>query len=265
MRGPVLMSVAVTAMMLAASPALQAAAARPAAAPSTVESSRAFLDQYCVTCHNPQLRTGELALDTNALDDVGAEAAVWEKVVRKLRTGAMPPPGRPRADEDAYDSVASWLETELDQAAAAAPNPGRSHALHRLSRTEYQNAIRDLLALEHLPRELDVALLLPADNAASGFDNLAELLFVSPTLMERYLSAARKISRLAVGDLTIRPIVDTYRFPRALPQDVHVEGLPFGTRGGTLITTHLPLDGDYVVTIEFAGRAPTTRTSSRSA
>ena len=255
MRGPVLMSVAVTAMMLAASPALQAAAARPAAAPSTVESSRAFLDQYCVTCHNPQLRTGELALDTNALDDVGAEAAVWEKVVRKLRTGAMPPPGRPRADEDAYDSVASWLETELDQAAAAAPNPGRSHALHRLSRTEHQNAIRDLLALEHLPRELDVALLLPADNAASGFDNLAELLFVSPTLMERYLSAARKISRLAVGDLTIRPIVDTYRFPRALPQDVHVEGLPFGTRGGTLITTHLPLDGDYVVTIEFAGRA----------
>ena len=157
MRGPVLMSVAVTAMVLAASAALQAAAARPAAAPSTVESSRAFLDQYCVTCHNPQLRTGELALDTNALDDVGAEAAVWEKVVRKLRTGAMPPPGRPRADEDAYDSVASWLETELDQAAAAAPNPGRSHALHRLSRTEYQNAIRDLLALEHLPRELDVA------------------------------------------------------------------------------------------------------------
>ena len=255
MRGPVLMSVALTAMVIAASAALQAAAARPAAAPSTVESSRTFLDQYCVTCHNPQLRTGELALDTLALDDVGAEAAVWEKVVRKLRTGAMPPPGRPRADEDAYNSVASWLETELDQAAAAAPNPGRSHALHRLSRTEYQNAIRDLLALEHLPRELDVALLLPADNAASGFDNLAELLFVSPTLMERYLSAARKISRLAVGDLTIRPIVDTYRFPGALPQDVHVEGLPFGTRGGTLITTHLPLDGDYVVTIEFAGRA----------
>ena len=194
MRGPVLMSVTLTAMVVAASAALQAAA------PSTVESSRAFLDQYCVTCHNPQLRTGKLALDTLDLGDVWAEAAVWEKVVRKLRTGAMPPAGRPRPDEATYDAVASWLETELDQAAAAAPNPGRSHALHRLSRTEYQNAIRDLLALEHLPKEMDVALLLPADNAASGFDNLAELLFVSPTLMERYLSAARKISRLAVGN-----------------------------------------------------------------
>ena len=252
----VLLSVATAMALIAgASGMLQAMAPRPAAAPSTVESSQAFLDHYCVTCHNEQLRTAELALNTIDLGDVGAQAAVWEKVVRKLRTGAMPPPGRPRPDEAVYDTVASWLETELDQAAAASPNPGRAHALHRLSRTEYQNAVRDLLALEHLPKEMDVALLLPADNAASGFDNLAELLFVSPSLMERYLSAARKISRLAVGDPTTRPIVDTYRFPRELPQDVHVEGLPFGTRGGTLITTHLPLDGDYVVTIEFAGRA----------
>ena len=252
----VLLSVAtVMAMVASASGVFQATAPRPAAAPYTVESSQAFLDQYCVTCHSAQLRTAELALDTIDLGDVGTTAAVWEKVVRKLRTGAMPPPGRPRPDEAVYDSVASWLETELDRAAAASPDPGRSPALHRLSRTEYQNAILDLLAFEHLPKEMDVALLLPADNAASGFDNLAELLFVSPALMERYLSAARKISRLAVGDPTIRPIVDTYRFPRELPQDVHVEGLPFGTRGGALITTHLPLDGDYVVTIEFAGRA----------
>ena len=255
MRGVLLSVATMMGMIAGASGVFQAAAPQLVAAPSTVESSQAFVDQYCVTCHSEQLRTAELALDTIDLGDVGAEAAVWEKVVRKLRTGAMPPPGRPRPDEAVYDSVASWLETELDRAAAAAPDPGRSPALHRLSRTEYQNAIRDLLALEHLPKELDVSLLLPADNAASGFDNLAELLFVSPTLMDRYLSAARKISRLAVGDPTIRPIVDSYRFPSDLPQDVHVEGLPFGTRGGTVISTYLPLDGDYVVTIEFAGRA----------
>ena len=255
MRDVLLLVATVIGIIAGASEVFQAAAPRPVAAPSTLESSQAFVDQYCVTCHSEQLRIADLALDPIDLGDVGAEAAVWEKVVRKLRTGGMPPPRRPRPDEAAYDSVASWLERELDQAAAASPNPGRSHALHRLSRTEYQNAVRDLLALEHLPKEMDVALLLPADNAASGFDNLAELLFVSPTLMERYLSAARKISRLAVGDSTIHPILDTHRFPRDLPQDVHVDGLPFGTRGGTLFTTHLPLDGDYVVTIEFAGRA----------
>ena len=247
--------VATLVIIMASSSTLPAETPKLEATSGTQASSQALLDKYCVTCHNTELRVAELALDTLDTNDVTADAALWEKVVRKLRTGAMPPIGRPRPDEEANEAIASWLETELDRAAASTPNPGPSYALHRLTRTEYQNAVRDLLALEHLPKELNVELLLPADNAASGFDNLAELLFVSPTLMERYLSAARKISRLAVGDLTIPPLVDRYSFPRELPQDVHVEGLPFGTRGGTLITSHLPLDGEYVVTIEFAGRA----------
>ena len=163
-----------------------------------------------------------------------------------------PPVGAPRPDEITNDALASWLEGALDAAAVASPNPGRRPALHRLSRTEYQNAVRDLLGLQDLPKELDVSVILPADNATSGFDNLAELLFVSPTLMERYLGAARKISRLAVGDPTMLPIVDTFRLDPELVQDSHIEGLPLGTRGGTRIRSHLPLDGEYLVTVEFA-------------
>ena len=243
----------------------------PGAAPvASAAAVGAVLDQYCVTCHNErivqgdgeppsslvtQLRAVGLALDTLDLSNVGADAVAWEAVVRKLRVRAMPPVGRPRPDDATTDAVASWLETALDRAAAAAPDPGRRPALHRLSRTEYQNAVRDLLALDDLPKELDVAVMLPADNATSGFDNLAELLFVSPTLMERYLAAARKISRLAVGDPTMLPIVDTYRLDRDLVQDGHVDGLPLGTRGGTRVRTYLPLDGEYLVTIEFARAA----------
>jgi hypothetical protein len=219
------------------------------------EAVSAVLDRYCVTCHNERLRTAELTLEGLDLSHVGADAGTWESVVRKLRLRAMPPEGRPRPDDATNDAVASWLETELDRAAAAAPDPGRRPALHRLSRTEYQNAVRDLLALDDLPKELDVTVMLPADNATSGFDNLAELLFVSPTLMERYLSAARKISRLAVGDPTMLPIVDTYRIDRDLVQDRHVEGLPLGTRGGTHVRSHLPLDGEYLITVEFPGAA----------
>ena len=234
------------------------------------DSPRAFLDQYCVTCHSEkvvagggqassplvaQIRATGLALDRLNPDDVGADPAEWERVVKRLRNGTMPPAGRPGADDATNDLVASWLESELDRAAAAHPNPGRQPALHRLSRTEYQNAIRDLLALNDLPRELDISVLLPGDNATSGFDNLADLLFVSPTLMERYLGAARKISRLAVGDPTMLPIVDTYQLDNELVQDGHLDGLPLGTRGGTRIRSHLPLDGEYLVTIGFAGAA----------
>ena len=222
------------------------------AAPQAVSG---VLDQYCVTCHNERLRTADLALDTLDLSNVTADAETWEMVIRKLRLRAMPPAGRPRPDDATIDVVASWFETTLDRRAAAAPDPGRRPALHRLSRTEYQHAVRDLLALDDLPKELDIAVMLPADNVTSGFDNLAELLFVSPTLMERYLGAARKISRLAVGDPTMLPIVDTYQLDRDLVQDGHVAGLPLGTRGGTRVRSHLPLDGEYVITVQFRGAA----------
>ena len=222
------------------------------AAPQAVSG---VLDQYCVTCHNERLRTADLALDTLDLSNVTADAETWERVIRKLRLRAMPPAGRLRPDDATIDVVASWFETTLDRAAAAAPDPGRRPALHRLSRTEYQHAVRDLLALDDLPKELDIAVMLPADNVTSGFDNLAELLFVSPTLMERYLGAARKISRLAVGDPTMLPIVDTYQLDRDLVQDGHVAGLPLGTRGGTRVRSHLPLDGEYLITVQFRGAA----------
>ena len=228
------------------------------------------LDRYCVTCHNArvvdgagaapspltaQLRAAGLALDRLDPSNVAEDAAAWEAVVGKLRAGAMPPIGRPRPDEATLDRVASHLEAALDRASAAAPDPGRRPALHRLSRTEYANAVRDLLGLDDLPKELDIAVMLPADNATSGFDNLADLLFVSPTLMERYLAAARKISRLAVGDPTMPPIVDTWQLDRDLVQDGHLEGLPLGTRGGIRVRSHLPLDGEYLVTVQFARAA----------
>ena len=217
------------------------------------EQVSATLDRYCVTCHNDRLRTAELSLEGLDPTGVADSAGTWEAVVRRLRLQTMPPIGRPRPETAVYDAVASTLETALDQVAAAAPDPGRRPALHRLSRTEYQNAVRDLLALDNLPKELDIAVMLPADNATSGFDNLADLLFVSPTLMERYLGAARKVSRLAVGDSTMLPIVDTYRIDRDLVQDGHLEGMPLGTRGGTRVETYLPLDGEYLITVEFPG------------
>ena len=213
-------------------------------------SPRAVLDRYCVSCHNEKLRTAGLMLDKIDVGNVSAGTETWEKVVRKLRSRAMPPAGRARPDEATYEAVASQLEANLDRLAAASPNPGKLPAFHRLTRTEYRNAIRDLLALEELPKAVDLASLLPADNTSTGFDNLADLLFVSSTQLEQYLSAAQKISRLAVGDSMIRPIVDTYRMSSEYNQDGHVEGLPLGTRGGTAIRTFLPLDGEYNIHIE---------------
>ena len=243
---------------MAATPAAVWAQAPAVAALAGPAAVTRVLDQYCVTCHNERLQTADLVLDGLDPSDITADAETWEQVVRKLRQRAMPPAGRPRPDDDTSDALATWLETSLDRAAAVAPNPGRRPALHRLSRTEYRNAVRDLLALDDLPKELDIEVMLPADNATSGFDNLADLLFVSPTLMERYLGAARKISRLAVGDPTMLPIVDTYQIDRDLVQDRHVEGLPLGTRGGTRVRTHLPLDGEYLITVVFprAAREP---------
>src|SRR2546426_2587106 len=163
------------------------------------------LNRYCVTCHNQKLHTAGLALDTMDVEHVSARADVWEKVIKKLRARAMPPVGRARPDEATYDAVASWLETEIDKVNAVSPNPGRTEAFHRLNRTEYQNAIRDLLAVE-----IDVTRLLPADNTfASGFDNNAGSLTISPELLERYLAAARKVSRVAVGRPPVGPVADT--------------------------------------------------------
>ena len=255
-------------LLATASPVMSAPAA--AAGEANAASVEATLNRYCVTCHNErivngrgtapsmlvsQLRTAGLALDTLDANHVGGDSDSWERVIRKLEARTMPPVGRPRPDEATYGEVIGWLEAELDRAAVNAPNPGRRPALHRLSRTEYQNAVRDLLALDNLPKEFDVSTLLPADNVTSGFDNLAELLFVSPSTLERYLAAARKISRLAVGDTTMPPIVDRYQLDRDLIQDGHLEGLPLGTRGGTLIRSHLPADGEYVLTVEFAQAA----------
>ena len=207
-------------------------------------SVRAVLDRYCVTCHNQRLRTADLALDTMDPARVGDHPAAWEQVVRKLRTGAMPPAGRPRPEPAAYAAVASTLETALDRVAAADPNPGRT-TVHRLNRREYANAVRDLLTLE-----IDAAALLPADNADLGFDNMADILSVSPALLDRYIFAARRISRLAVGDPGIEPTTETYVLPSMRFQDRRMsEDLPFGSRGGVAIRHNFPLDGEYDVRI----------------
>src|SRR6266850_2353645 len=170
------------------------------AAQSTVDP-RAVIEKYCVTCHNERLKTAGLMLDKADIDHAGANAEVWEKVLRKLGTGEMPPPGRPRPDPATYAALNAFLEKALDDSALAHPNPGRV-AVHRLNRTEYTNAVRDLLGLL-----IDGKFLLSADEAdQEGFDNVASVLSVSPALLESYLSAARTISRLAVGDPTIRPV-----------------------------------------------------------
>ena len=216
----------------------------PEQAPSAASSAshRALLDRYCVTCHNARLQTAGLTLDTTNLASVDTGAHVWEKVIRKLRAGSMPPPGRPRPDGAGSAALVSYLETELDRAAAARPQPGRTETFHRLNRAEYQNAVRDLLAID-----IDVSALLPADDAdAHGFDNMADVLSVSPALLERYMSTARKISRLAVGSAPPQAAVETYRVPLLLYQDDRLsEDLPFGSRGGIAIRHRFPVDGEY--------------------
>src|SRR5579872_3546111 len=187
-----------------------------------------FLSKYCFTCHNERLRTAGLALDKENLAQAGKSAEVWEKVVRKIRAGEMPPAGLPRPDQPAIHAFLTYLEGGLDRSASVNPNPGRI-PVHRLNRTEYVNAIRDLLALEVDGRSLLVA----DDVDQHGFDNIAGVLSVSPALMEQYMAAARKISRLAVGDPSIVPVYETYSIPSTLGQDQRMgEDLPFGSRGG---------------------------------
>ncbi len=231
------------ALMLVNAVALQAQASSSSLGDAA--TYQAVLDRYCVTCHNERLQTANLALDTVNVEDVGADAAAWEKVVRKLQTEAMPPPRRPRPDAAVYDEFASWLVAELDAASATNPDPGRP-TIHRLNRLEYANAIRDLLALE-----VDTDTLLPADDMAFGFDNNADILTVAPGLLARYMSAARKISRLAVGDPTIDADIVRYPLSSLLSQaDQMSDELPFGSRGGAAIRHHFPLDGEYEVNVK---------------
>lgn len=207
------------------------------------DAQHALLNQYCVTCHNEKLKTGGLELDKSDLDHAGANAEIWEKVVRKVRAGMMPPAGARRPDRKALDAFASAVEGGLDRAAAAHPNPGRV-PLHRMNRGEYANAIRDLLAVD-----VDPTTLLPADDSSGGFDNIANVLGVSPALLERYVSAAAKISRLAVGDPETAPLDVTYTVKGDLTQTGTLDGLPLGTRGGTVIRHNFPLNGEYLIKV----------------
>jgi hypothetical protein len=201
----------------------------------------AVLGKYCVTCHSDKARTGGLSLEKADLTDIPKGAETWERVIRKVRAGMMPPPGMPRPERAQLDGLAGYLATALDGAAAERPRPGRT-SMHRLNRAEYANAIRDLLALD-----VDAAALLPPDDESSGFDNIADVLTVSPSLMERYLSASWNISRMAVGNLSMAPSTAIYRVRPDLSQDQHVEGLPPGTRGGILVRHNFPLDGEYTI------------------
>ena len=260
-----LLCVALTGFAVAALPAraAESAAAVPTRAAGSTEAvptaapwgqnlpadgwQRALLDRYCVACHNERLRTADLALDTHDVTRIADAPAVWETVVRKLRAGAMPPLPRPRPDAATYERFIGWLETELDHAAAADPNPGRTEAFHRLNRTEYDHAVRDLFDVE-----IDVAELLPADGASYGFDNIAGVLGVSPTLLERYLAAARKISRVAVGRPAPSATAEVFRLASDLPQDDWVVGMPFGTRGGGAFRHTFPEDADYVFRVRLS-------------
>jgi hypothetical protein len=207
---------------------------------------RATLDRYCVTCHNERLKSGGLVLGGLDVARPSSDAATWEKVVRKLRGRMMPPAGLPRPDDATYERLASDLESALDAAAAQRPNPGRTDTFRRLSRVEYQNAIRDILDLD-----VDVSALLPKDDASHGFDNVAngEL---SPTLLERYLAAAQKVSRAAVGGPLPSPASHVVILPSDLTQEDHLEGLPLGSRGGTVVPYNFPLDGSYEIQIRLS-------------
>ena len=207
---------------------------------------RALLNQYCVVCHNDKLKTANLSLQSADINSVGDHPETWEPVIRKMRAGMMPPPGMPRPPLAKYEQLRDWLEGEIDRKAAAHPNPG-SVVLHRLNRTEYANAIRDLLDLQ-----MDVSTLLPADDSARGFDNVAGSLTISPTLLEAYTNAATRIARTAVG-FWKSPTAAAYIAPTDSSQNQHIEGLPFGTRGGMAVRHTFPSDGEYKFSVQNLG------------
>ena len=223
-----------------ASPAAQASA------PATPAPTKAMLDRYCIGCHNDKARAGGLSLSTMDPSKPAADAHVWERVIEKLRSGAMPPPGRPRPDAKTYDAAVNLLETELDRAWTANPNPGRISAVHRLNRTEYNNAIRDLFGLD-----LDVRAQLPGDETADGsFDKFADALSISTSHLERYLSVSRQVTRLATALPPERPTLEVFEVPQNMVQDDRQsEDLPFGTRGGVAARHNFPATGDYRIKI----------------
>ena len=210
---------------------------------------RSVLNRYCLSCHNQRTKTAGLMLDMLDVTRAGEHPEVWEKVIRKLRAGLMPPAGLPRPNKATYDSLAGWLEAELDRAAVVTPNPGRTEALHRLNRAEYRNVIRDLLALD-----IDVTSMLPADDASYGFDNIAGVLKISQSQMEQYLAAARKISRAALARPLPAATAQEFRVPETLPQFDHVDGLPLGTRGGLLARYTVPSTGEYEIAVDLLCR-----------
>ena len=238
---------AATSSLVAAQSQAEASSQEPG---SPAAAQRALLNRYCVTCHNQRLKTAGLTLDDIDVANVGDNPVVWEKVVQKLHGKLMPPGGRPRPDDASYQGLVTYLETALDRAAAAKPDPGRTEALHRLNRAEYRNVIRDLLAID-----IDVAGMLPADDVSYGFDNIAGVQRMSPTLMERYLSAARKISSVAVGATAVDPVTETYNIPPELRQDDRLDGLPFGTRGGAVLRHTFPRDGEYAIRVQLTRNA----------
>ena len=234
------LAIASTLVVMSSARAIEPAISTPAAEPAA--AARALLDTYCVTCHNDRLKTAGLSLAAIDTADVGHDAELWEKVLHKISTGQMPPAGRPRPDPPQAKTMTTWLADALDAAAAAHPDPGRV-GLHRMNRTEYANAIRDLLALD-----VDAKALLLPDESDEGFDNVAASLALSPAHLERYLAAARQISRLAIGDRTFAaaPANTLYKVPKLLEQNVrYSDDLPFGSRGGIAVRHTFPLDGEY--------------------
>jgi mono/diheme cytochrome c family protein len=226
-----------------------AAAARTpgaAPAPASSEKPRALLDRYCVTCHNDRLKTANLSLQGLDLTKAAEQAEVWEKVIRKLRAGVMPPPDLPRPPLPDYEALRDWLENEIDRVAPTRTAPG-SVVLHRLNRTEYANAIRDLLDLQ-----IDATTLLPPDDSAHGFDNIAGSLTISPTLLESYATAAARIVRMAIGTWK-SPVEATYLAASDASQNQRLDGMPFGTRGGIVARHTFPADGEYKFSIQNFG------------
>ena len=223
---------------------------------------RAVLDKYCVTCHNERVKTANLMLDRTDDTNLGAHVETWEKVLRKVRTGTMPPPNMPQPSAEERSALLTWLETSLDTAWAEKPNPGRTETLRRLNRTEYRNAVRDLLSLD-----IDVNSLLPADESGHGFDNVT-VGDLPPTLLDRYISAAQKVSRLAIGSTQTSMQADVIRLPADRTQETHVAGLPLGTRGGASIPYTFAQDGEYEIQVwlarDLSGNIGGLRERSRS-
>lgn len=245
---------AIPILFLAVAPLADAQKAPPAAG----SPQRALLQQYCQGCHNKKQATAGIALDALDLTDVGGSAHAWEKVLRKVRTGEMPPPGLPRPNKTAASSFAVWLEQSLDTAAAANPNPGRP-AVHRLNRQEYSNAVRDLLALDINPGAQ-----LPVDDSGYGFDNIADVLSLSPALLERYIASARLVSSLAVGDIKMKPAEEQFiplrdppsNFRRPSRAERMSQDLPFNSRGGLSIQHYFPVDAEYLFRVKLTGNQP---------